>query len=53
LDVLNPLVQFSQAFGDFYFRFFYREFSESSKEPKATIEGGHAQGSQSPFSMTE
>jgi hypothetical protein len=53
LDVLNPLVQVSKEFGDFYCRFFYREVSESSKELRATIEGGHAQGSQSPFSVTE
>jgi hypothetical protein len=53
LDVLNPLVKFSKAFGDFYCMFFYREVSESSREPKATIERGHAQMSPSPFSVTE
>jgi hypothetical protein len=53
LDVLNPLVKFSKEFGDFYCSFCYMEVSESSKEPKATIEGGYAQGSQSPFLVTE
>jgi hypothetical protein len=33
--------------------FFYIEVLERSKEPKDTIEGGHAQMSPSPFSVTE
>jgi hypothetical protein len=53
LDVLNPLIQVSKEFGGFYCRFFYRGFSESSKETRATIEGGDAQGSQSPFLVTK
>jgi hypothetical protein len=50
---MNPLVQISKAFEDFYFRFSYKEVSKSSREIRVTIEGGHAQGSQSPFSVTE
>jgi hypothetical protein len=53
LDVLNPLAQFSKEFGDFFCRFFYLEVSGSSRELRATIEGGHAQMSPSLFSVTE
>jgi hypothetical protein len=42
LNVLNPLEKFSKEFGDFYCNFFYREVSESFRELRATIEGGHA-----------
>jgi hypothetical protein len=53
LDVLNPLEQFSKTFGDLFCRFFYFEVSGSSRELRATIEGGHAEMNPSPFSVTE
>ena len=53
MDVLNPLAQFSKAFGEFFCIFFYLEVSERSRELRATIDGGHAQMSPSLFSVTE
>jgi hypothetical protein len=50
---MNPLVYFSKEFGDFYCRFFYIEVSESSRELRATVEGGHAQMIPSPFLVSE
>jgi hypothetical protein len=48
---MNPLALFSKEFGDFICRFCNIEVSESSRELRATIEGGHGQGGQSPFSV--
>jgi hypothetical protein len=53
LDVLNPLAQFSKAFGDFFCSFFYFDVSKSSRELRATFDGGHAQMSPSLFFVTE
>jgi hypothetical protein len=53
LDVLNPLALFSKEFGDLYCIFYTIEVSGSSRELRATIEGGHAQMSPSLFYVTE
>ena len=53
MDVLNPLELFSKAFEDIFYRFFTIEVSESSRELRTPIDGGHAQMSPSLFSVTE
>jgi hypothetical protein len=52
-NALNSLALFSNAFGDFYCRFYTIEVSGSSRELRSPIDGGHAQMSPSLFFVTE